>query len=135
MLLAIALFFDGLQMISKVLIFVGVGLALEVALPAAISLIGYLTLWLILLLKGVGIFKGAYMGQRFGITLLTAVIETLPLFNTIPGMTLWTYRMISLTRREDNAARDKIKKQIQEIELQEMRMLQMQNQARYEAVQ
>lgn len=132
-LLVIALFFDGLQLISKILIFIGVGLALEVAIPALISICAYLTLWLMFQLKGVGIFKGSHMGQRFNLTLFTLVIESLPLLNTIPSIAFWTYRMITLTRREDDAARDKIKKQLHQIELEEMRSLQMQQLAHYDA--
>ena len=90
-----------------VLTFLGVGvfvgIAMAYVLSVLLTMIGYATLWLWLLMRGVPILSGKKMGDKFGTFFVSLIFESLPFLNALPGLSFWTIRMIVISRKEDRA--------------------------------
>lgn len=77
-----------------------VGATISMALGWAVVFVGYLTLYLWLWNKGVTLFSGD-VGQKITWTVALTLAKLIPIVDLVPAITLWTFRMIYLSRAED----------------------------------
>ncbi len=78
-----------------------VGFALSWTLSLMVAIIGYSTIGLWLLMKGVSPLSGNKATRKMTTLLVAAVIDIAPLLNALPGITLWTFFTIQASRAED----------------------------------
>lgn len=135
--LTVAFFFDGLQLIPKIFILLGIatggivglipffgqvagaaaagaGFAINMMLTAMMSVAGYSWMWGWLQTRDVQITSGKYLGQKiafFPVSLLGELFISI-----LPGITFWTGTMIYYARKEDKEAHAKILQKAQQTE-------------------
>ena len=78
-----------------------VGTVISELASAAFMFLGYATISLMIMHKGVSIFGGKDIQKKVVAGFIAVIVDVTPLLNLMPGLTLWTIRMILLTRSED----------------------------------
>jgi hypothetical protein len=69
-------------------------------------LLGYLTLWLWMMLRGVSIFAGSFLARRVTITFVAILIGLIPFIGDVPELTVWVTALIYLSWQEDKQHHD-----------------------------
>lgn len=78
-----------------------VGVALSELSSGAFMLIGYATMYLWFSMRGAPVFSGKNIQQKAATAFIAFLVDAIPFLNVAPGITLWTIRMIMITRSED----------------------------------
>lgn len=78
-----------------------IGMAASELASGGFMLVGYSTMYTWFLLRGVSIFGGKGMEKKAIGTFIAFLIDITPLLNAMPAITVWTIRMILITRAED----------------------------------
>ena len=104
----------------------GLAIVLDEAFTTVFVICGYLTLWVWFQMRSVPIYGGKSIGRKAALLPATLLIGILPVFNIIPGIIIWTYFTIQLSRKEDEEAHAKL---IRKFEAEQAHMTRMQQQA------
>jgi hypothetical protein len=78
-----------------------IGLVMSEIASAAFMLLGYATISFWLVKDGVPIFSGRNIQKKVATGFITVLVDITPLLNLLPGLTIWTIRMIMIARSED----------------------------------
>lgn len=79
-----------------------VGVALSWAFCMFVAIVGYFTMVIWLMTKGVSPFGSGKLTIKIVAWLISGLIDFLPFLSALPGLTFWTFLMIRVSRAEDN---------------------------------
>ncbi len=102
LMMSVALVIDGVQLLVGLLHFIpAIGNAIAAIINIIISFFaaGLFLLWF--RIKGVKVIFGKKMGSKMTSTIVSLVVEMIPLIKLLPGWTFWVWRMLVISRVQE----------------------------------
>lgn len=94
---------DTLQLLFKFLLFIPILWGLEILLSWFSFFVCFSILGSVMLLRGVPLFMGRHMTMRLVRLATVFMIESIPVLNMMPALTVFTFLTIWSSRKEDRA--------------------------------
>jgi len=102
LMMSVALVIDGIQLLVGLLHFIpAIGNAIAAIINIIISFFaaGLFLLWF--RIKGVKVIFGKKMGTKMASTIVSLIIEMIPVVKLLPGWTFWVWRMLVISRVQE----------------------------------